>query len=339
MGSKFRHAHVRTVDAAAVADALHKLALVRKFSVADEGQSSDYDVVIATDPASPEWTSIYNPFGDFMWELSDELSTAVVELEVFDSDVFYARLSNDGCLVDVFCTDPRYVGMSARAVKGQPRRWDSLCTSGASFRDVERVFKRAAEDPERGLVELGRLIALDARSLYPDHVDPGGPKARRLRFRSPPKQRRRILRSAPSARVVTSGDFSFSKSSGPLSIVIEVESQGGGANGIEIGFGGSAMTSGLVGVEEVRYRGEAGVLTPGEGAWLVASFPTSGFPAASGVVDETRDQPEVADQRPMVRVECTANALGFGNGELELRIVPTGPAGEPCVQRFPIHVR
>lgn len=155
MGSRFHHTHVRTADAAAVADALCERALANKFSLATEGQSCDYDVVVATTPGSPEWTSIYNPFGHFMWELSDTLTTYVVELEIFDSDVLYARLSNEGCQVDVFCSNPDYTDEPARAVKGQPKRWDSVCVPGKNSRDVQRVFKGAVENPELALVELG----------------------------------------------------------------------------------------------------------------------------------------------------------------------------------------
>lgn len=164
MGTKFRHTHVRSADAAAVADALCERALAHKFRLAAEGESCDHDVVVATNSGSPEWTSIYNRFGSFAWELSERLTAYVVELEIFDSDVLYARLSSDGCKVDVFCSRSGYTDEPARAVKGQPKRWDSLCEPGKSWREVQRVFKRALDDPEPALVGLGALIGLDARS-------------------------------------------------------------------------------------------------------------------------------------------------------------------------------
>lgn len=338
MGSRLHHTHVRTADAAAVADALCERALANKFTLAAEGQSCDYDVVVATNPASPEWTSIYNPFGHFMWELSDTLTTYVVELEIFDSDVLYARLSNEGCQVDVFCSNPDYTDEPARAVKGQPKRWDSLCVSGKNSRDVQRVFKGAVENPELALVELGKLIGLDARSLYPDHIDPAGPDVRRLRFRNPPSPRRRILTSAPIAKLDAEGELTLSMSTGPRTSGVAVRSEGGGADGVEIAFGGTAIASGLVAIDAVDYRNARGTLTASDGPRLVASFPKSGFPAASGLVDETQSEPRAADSWPTVAVGFTIDPLRSGEGELELSFMPTHPAGVACTGRWLIRV-
>lgn len=338
MGSKFHHTHVRSDDPTAVADALCKRALANDFSLAAEGQPCDYDVVVATNPASPGWTSIYNPFGQFTWELSDELTTYVVELEIFDSDVLYARLSNEGCEVDVFCSKPDYTDAPARAVKGQPKRWDSLCVSGKSWRDVQRVFKSAVENPELALVELGKVIGLDGRSLYPDHIDPAGPDVRRLRFRNPPSARRRILTCPPVAKFHAEGELALSMSAGARASGVVVRSEGGGANGVEIAFGGTAITSSLVAIEAVDYRNARGTLTARDSAGLVASFTESGFPAASGLVNDEQTEPEVADHWPTVQVGFTINPLRSGEGELELSFMPTDPGGVACTGRWLIRV-
>lgn len=343
MGAKFLHTHVRTGKAEAVAKALCKLATSRKVTLAEKDEPCDHEVVVATHPDSPGWTSIYGRFDDVSWELSDKLATHVVELSIFDGDVLEARLANDGCQVDVFCTDPEYAGKAARAAKGQPKRWDDLCIKGRGWRDIQRVFKSAAANPEAALVELGKLIGLDHGSLYPDHVDPAGPKVRRLRFKAPAAPRRRILQGAP--RVVPPElaelDRKMSLSDGAQSFGWFVESKGGGANGVEIAIGGTAIDSGLIAIESVLYRNGAGSLAKrmedGK-AWGVAAFPTAGFPAASGVVFGTETEPKVANNCPHLAVGLNAVPQRQGTGELNLRFAPLDPAAPPWVQRWKVRV-
>lgn len=338
MGSTFRHAHVRVADVAAVAEALSKRARANRFVLAAESEASDYDVVVATDPASPEWTSIDDPFGDFVWELSDELATDVVELEIFDSDVFHARLCNEGeAKVDVFCSRPGYTDEPARAVKGQPKRWDRSCVPGKSWRDVQRAFKGAADDPEAALVELGKLLGLHERSLHPDHLDPAVAGVRRLRFRNPPAPRRRIVAGPPVAKLQKPGEIVLSLRSGARACGTVVRSEGGGADGVELALGGPAVTSGLVTIDSADYRHEAGTLTR-DGTRVVVTFPKSGFPAASGFVNEGESEPDFVDQKPDVRVGLVLKPLEAGRGELELSIAPLGPSGEASVVRCLVRV-
>lgn len=339
MGSKLRHAHVRTDDGAAVAEALCARALANAFSLAPEGQPCDHEVVVTTDPASPGWTSIYNPFGAFLWELSDALTTQVVELELFDGDVLYARLCSDGCEVDAFCTDPAYANLPARSAKGQPKRWDGVCAPGKSWRDVQRVFKSAPENAEQGLVELGKVLGLDARSLYPDHVDPAGPGVRRLRFRRPPSPRRRILTSAPVAELPAEGALELTMGGGARPSGVVVRSKGGGSDGVEVAFGGAAIAAGLVTIDAVEYRSAPGALAArGDDARLVATFAKAGFPAASGLVKEEEAEPQIADQWPSVHVGFTVRPLRPGDGELEVTFRPIEPEGAPCTGRWRLRV-
>jgi hypothetical protein len=75
MGAKFLHTHVRTGKADAVAKALCKLASSRKVTLAGEDEPCDHEVVVATHPDSPGWTSIYGRFDDVSYKLSDKLAT------------------------------------------------------------------------------------------------------------------------------------------------------------------------------------------------------------------------------------------------------------------------
>lgn len=208
---------------------------------------------------------------------------------------------------------------------------------GKSWRDVQRVFKTAADDPELALIELGKLIGLDQQSLYPDQLDVSGPASIRLRFKAPPAPRRRVLQGPPRVGVPDSAerDLTMKLSAGAQSFGWMVRSEGGGANGVEITIGGTAIESALLAIDSVEYRNGAGTLEkPTESGVLVAEFPTAGFPAASGVVHGAETVPEVADNQPIVAVNLRVAPLRLGEATLELRVAPTEPAGPPWLQRW-----
>lgn len=341
MGAKFLHTHAHTSEAGTVADALCQLARAHGFTITAKDEPCDHAVVVAKDAASPAWTSIYGRFADVSWELSEKLSTHVVVLSIFDSDVLEARLYNDGCEVDAFCNYPDHVGESARSLKGQPKRWESLCVQGTSWRDVRQAFKNAEKSPEKALVELGRVVGLDERSLYPDHVDRAGPAVHRLRFRNPPARRRKILEGAPQVRASSGGRMDMKMSAGAEACSFMASSAGGGSTGMEIAIGGAAIASGLIAIESVRFRGATGVLRERkglDGSWLVAEIGNAGLPAASGVVDESQMEAPVADYCPPVQLEVTVKPMRIGEAELQIRWTPIEPATPPCVQRLEVRV-
>jgi hypothetical protein len=350
MGSSFTHTHVRSASVGDVVAALRELAVSRGLVTAEAAGPCDHDVVVVHDPMSPLWTSIYRRFDDTCAELSLALETHVLEVTIFDSDVLEARLYNDGAAIDVFCSDRgEAFGRSARSVAGQPRRWDSACTEGRSWRDVRRVFGRAREDPEGALVELGGLVGLHERSLYPDHVDPAGPSVHRLRFRNAPEPRRRVLEGGPAVRAPNSAMGSIAFEHGQsLSLRIgvahactaEVVSVGGMSGGIEIAVGGEAVEEGIVELEPVlRFRGgfaSARECKEPDGRWLVAEF--DGLPAASGLVSENPGEMLVADSFPRVQLDFTLRPLRAGEGEMRIRWMPLEPRGAVFVQRVAVRV-
>lgn len=140
------------------------------------------------------------------------------------------------------------------------------------------------------------------------------------------------------AKLDADRELALSMNAGPRASGVVVRSEGGGADGVEIAFGGIAIASRLVAIDAVDYRSERGTLTAGNGARLVASFPKSGFPAASGLVDETQSEPRAADSWPTVAVGFTITPLRSGDGELELSFMPTHPAGVACTGRWLIRV-
>ena len=130
-------------------------------------------------------------------------------------------------------------------------------------------------------------------------------------------------------------------SAGAQSLGSMVYSEGGGAAGVDVTMVGTAIESGLLAIQCVEYRGwtsAVAVRTAEDGTCLVAQFPTSGVPAASGVVYGTETEPNVVDNRPSLALSIQVIPHRHGEGTLEVRVEPTEPPGPPAVERWKVTV-
>ncbi len=351
MGSKFRHVHARST-VAKVTRALRELALARGYREAEAGAPADHDVIVAADKGSKGWASIYSPIPiwDAAISLSSALRTRVLVTSIFDSDVLDARLYNDGAEVDIFCSDRdgAAIDRAAREVAGQPRRWDSLCVGNFGWRDVKRLFTRARGeglDPEAALVELGALVGLHERSLYPDNIDPNAPGVQRLRFMQPPPVSRQPIAGRPVLRALGSRlgneiahdqqTIRLHLAAGPGEYDAMVESIGGASGALEVAIRGGALDTKLVtlarSVSAQGVTAELTTRTEGSARWFVATL--GGVPAASAPVwKDYGPFLTMEGVEPKIALQLGLTPLRAGTGELRLRWTPREPDGTPYVQ-------
>ena len=193
-------------------------------------------------------------------ELSKAVSSYAVGVIVHDSDILGLFLYCGGKRVDVYDSDPEYFGEQISAVKrrelaGHPDRWRELLISGYTETDLRRAWDGEEVFAEDRLAKIATVLGWDEDLVmvgynYLEELE--REDLEQIRFQGKQKKGIKMAQGPPVLHQFT---YSFEMPKitvgGTGLLPICLINTGGDGKGFTIEFMGSAVSAGLVMVDQV----------------------------------------------------------------------------------------
>lgn len=131
---------------------------------------SERTIVLGPVSDDLRWVSVYDEAGEDQSGSHQELARAAslalktwtLSMLVHDSDVLEVHLFHAGREVDAYCNRPDYFEGGSAGPSGDPSRWASILAPGKTEADLERAFQTSVHDADAVLVQIARVLGIDA---------------------------------------------------------------------------------------------------------------------------------------------------------------------------------
>lgn len=116
------------------------------------------------------WVSVFDEAGEDQSGSHQELARAAsavlktfaLSVLVHDSDVLEVHLFHGGRELDAYCNRPDYFEGGTAGPSGDASRWAPVLGPGRTESDLEQAFHGAAHDADAVLVQIARVLGIDA---------------------------------------------------------------------------------------------------------------------------------------------------------------------------------